>query len=204
MRPRAKYREVADLDQLAVEVNLAVSDEINRALQDLPGMSRVARLDELGRASRGRCMERWQVAGLADALALDLAHDVSIGMAPAFVLPDPSHPMRILRGDLGAGKSLAGERFHQSSIAVQLADATARAPIYVRARDVTAGLSDYAVTAATGLGDPRQQGADLVLDGIDEAGVGVATDLIRQARELVRTWPSTRVLVTMPPAVGAR
>ena len=41
VRPRAKYREVADLDQLAVEVNLAVSDEINRALQDLPGMSRV-------------------------------------------------------------------------------------------------------------------------------------------------------------------
>jgi len=199
VRPKAKYCEVADLDDLAAQAKLAISDEINRALQDQPGMSRVARLDELGRASRSRCVERWEVAGVETTLALTLAHDMSIGEAPVATMPTADRPVRVLQADLGAGKSLAGERFHQAAIAKQLTDATAPVPVYVRARDAAAGLAEAAVAASDGLGDPRQQGADIVLDGIDESGVGVAAELFRQARELARTWPATRILVTSRP-----
>ena len=198
-RPKAKYREPKSLDELAVEIDLAVSDEINRALQDLPGMSRVARLDELGRASRARCMERWEAAGVDTALALELAHDMSVGTAPELTLPNVDRPLRVLRGDIGAGKSLAGERFHQAAIAAQLACASAPVPVYVRARDAVGGLEAQVTTSAEGLGDPRQQGADVVIDGLDEAGTGVAADLLRQARVLARIWPSTRILITSRP-----
>jgi hypothetical protein len=199
VRPVAKYREVGGLDQLAVEVDLAVSDEINRALQDLPGMSRVARLDELGRASRARCIERWEVAGVDTAQALELANDVAIGAAPDLVLPDDARPLRVLCGDMGVGKSLAGERFHQAAIAVQLSDATAPIPVYLRARDIGDDLQATVLPFTHGLGDARQHGATIVVDGIDEPGSGVAADLLRQARILARTWPATRVLVTSRP-----
>jgi hypothetical protein len=127
VRPGVKYRELQSLEELAAEVDLAVSDEINRALQELPGMSRVARLDELGRASRARCIERWQVAGVEATLALALAQDITVGGAPEDSLPVRSG-VRVLRADMGAGKSLAGERFHQAAIAEQLTDATAPVP----------------------------------------------------------------------------
>ncbi len=198
-RTHAKYREPADLDELAVEIDFAVSDEINRALKDLPGMGRIARLDELGRASRARCIERWQAAGVELAQALDLANDMSVGVAPALALPSDDRPLVILRGEVGIGKSLAAERYHQAAIAAQLSDTTQALPVYVRARDVTAGLAETVVKAAAGLGDPRQQGAAVILDGADEPGIGAAADLLRQARELARTWPSTHIVMTSRP-----
>jgi hypothetical protein len=199
VRPHAKYREPADLDELAVEVNLAVSDEINRALQDLPGMARAARLDELGRASRSRCVERWQAAGVDLAPALDVANDVGIGRAPDGALPAEDRPLVVFCGDVGVGKSLAAERYHQAAIAAQFAEASCPVPVYVRARDVGGDLTGACLRACEGLGDPRLQGAVVVVDGADEPGVGVAGDLLRQARELSRTWPSTRIVMTSRP-----
>jgi hypothetical protein len=199
VRPRVKYRELQSLEELAAEVDLAVSDEINRALQELPGMSRVARLDELGRASRARCIERWQVAGVDATLALALAQDITVGGAPEDSLPGEERPFRVLRADMGAGKSLAGERFHQAAIAEQLTDATAPVPVYLRARDADEDLHGSVLESCEGLGDPRQQGASLVLDGIDEPGVGAAAKLFEQARVLARTWPGSRVLLTSRP-----
>lgn len=103
VRPRAKYRDVADLDQLAVEATLAVNDEISRALQDLPGMSRIAPLDELGRASRARSIERWQAADVPLAQALELSDDLTVGAPPEDAVPREANPLVILRGDVGAG-----------------------------------------------------------------------------------------------------
>jgi hypothetical protein len=199
VRAHAKYREPADLDQLAIEVNLAVSDEIARALQDVRGMARGARLDELGRASRARCIERWQAAGVDTALALHLAQDVSVGALPGEGWPTEAMPLVILRGDVGIGKSLAAERWHQAAIASQLGEAGAPVALYLRARDLVNDLRTASENAAEGLGDPRQQGAAVVIDGADEPGVGAAADLLRQARELSRTWPATRVLMTSRP-----
>jgi hypothetical protein len=199
VQPVAKYRELTRPEELETEVNLAVSDEINRALQDQPGMSRVARLDELGRASRARCIERWEVAGVSSALAFELADDVTVGAGPDRVLPDEGNPLRVLSGDMGVGKSLAGERFHQAAIAAQLNDTTMPVPVYLRAPGIGDDLQAKVVSAAHGLGDPRQQGASIVVDGIDEPGLGSAAEILRQATVLARTWPSTRILVTSRP-----
>ena len=199
VRPHVKYRELASAEDLAAEVDRAVSDEISRALADLPGMSRAARLDELGRASRARCVERWQVAGIDTTLALAMAHELGIGAAPAQALPSEERPLRVLGGDMGVGKSLAGKRYHRAAIAAQLQDASAPAPVYIRARDIDGDLQAKALQACEGLGDPRQQGATVVLDGIDEPGAGAASELLSQARVLAGTWPATRVLLSSRP-----
>jgi hypothetical protein len=166
--PHVKYCEVSSIDELARDIYLAVSDEINRALQDLPGMGRIARLDELGRASRARCLERWEVAGVDTVVALELADDVTVGVAPDALLPDEDRPLRVLRGDMGVGKSIAAERFHQAAIAAQLTDATAPVPVYLRAREAGDDLEAKVLSRADGLGDPRQQGSIVVVDGIDD------------------------------------
>ncbi len=199
VRPRAKYRDVADLDQLAVEATLAVNDEISRALQDLPGMSRIARLDELGRASRARSIERWQAADVPLAQALELSDDLTVGAPPEDAVPREANPLVILRGDVGAGKSLSSERLLQAAIARQLEDATAPVPVFVRARDVGGDLKATALAASDGLGDPRQQGVFLVIDGADEPGIGAAAESLREARELTGTWPRTSTVITTRP-----
>jgi len=197
-RSHAKYREPGSLDELAVEIDLAVSDEIARALADVPGMGRVARLDELGRASRARCIERWQAAGVPTGPALDLAQDPIVGVPPSHVWPTAARPLTVMQADVGAGKSLTGERIHQRALETQLASVNAPVPVWLKASRAT-NLTEAALAAAEGLGDPRQQGAAIVVDGADEAGLAAGSELLGAARELVRTWPDTNILITSRP-----
>src|SRR6266508_900592 len=50
-------------DGLRSALELTLRDEIVRALRGKPGMGRLARLEELGRASRARCIARWKSVG---------------------------------------------------------------------------------------------------------------------------------------------
>jgi hypothetical protein len=50
-----------------------------------------------------------------------------------------------------------------------------------------------------GLGNPGAQGATLIIDGADEAGIGQANELLTQAYVLAHTWTKTTVLITSRP-----
>lgn len=79
---RAKYKRIDTLDLLAHGIEMAIGDEITRALRGKPGLSRLARLDELWRESIGRCMSLWQAVGVDAAVARRLAEDATIGKLP--------------------------------------------------------------------------------------------------------------------------
>lgn len=199
IRARVKYRELEDIADLEAEVGLAVSDEISRKFRGRPGMSRMEKLDELGRASQARCVESWEAAGVDTSLALRLSRDVRVGALSNLTTFVQSHPTSILSGDIGAGKTLAGERLHQEAIVAQFDDASAPIPVYCQAQNLTGALEQMVLSSADGLGDPHHQGASIVVDGIDEPGAGVAADLISQAKVLARTWPETHILLTSRP-----
>jgi hypothetical protein len=156
----------------------------------------VSRLQELRRASLARSIERWQAAGVRLVQARELAEDVEVGKPTAKMLPTPEKPLLILAAELGAGKSLLGERIHQLDIQRSERDAFAPVPVYLRARDITGALDQAVNEAARGLGTPSQHGAAVVLDGADEIGVDKAVSLLSAARELAIRWPGSTVLIT--------
>jgi len=204
--PRAKWMETSTAGGLRQALELTLDDEIVRAMRRRPGLGRLARLEEVGRASRGRCTMRWQAAGVPRIEALELADDLSIGAPGSELQPHADNPLLLLMGEIGVGKSLLAERLLQGAIAKARDDANAPVPMYLEARQVVGRLREVASKEASGLGNPRIQGAMVILDGADEAGIGPAAELLGEARVLVAEWPRTAVVLTtrpLPTLIGA-
>lgn len=161
--------------------------------------ARMGWLQALRRASLARSMERWLAAGVRRKDAQIFFEDHSVGQPPTHIRPSAEKPLVLLVGELGSGKSLYGERIHLGAIDLAEADAMAPLPVYLRARDMVAGLEQEILAAVRGLGDAGTQGVALVLDGVDEAPLSVASSCLSQARVLVEEWPNTTVLVTARP-----
>ncbi len=186
-------------DRVRETLSLALGDEIVRAWRNKPGRARQAILDERGRLSRARCIQSWQAAGMTRADALALAEDRAIGAPPPEVLPSDNQPLKVVVADVGAGKSLVGERYLQEALRKALEDVHAPVPMWFPAREVSASLLDSIRDASTRVGDLATVGASIVVDGADEAGAATAGQLLSQARIAVETWPHTTVLLSSRP-----
>jgi nucleoside phosphorylase len=163
-----------------------------------PARVLTARLEELERACRARMIRSWQALDVPRQLAIQLADDPAVGRPPAAAIPLPGQ-VRVLLGDMGAGKTLLGERLHQAAIQRARQDIRAPVPVYLTARGAPEGLRKAVEAEAQGLGEPRRQGAAVVVDGAELAGAGIAADLLDEARGLVVEWPETSVVLTSQP-----
>lgn len=86
---RAKWVEVKDDVGLEYHLQLALTDEIIRAVRAKPTLSRLGRLEELGRASRARCIAGWQALGVPRLEAARLADDPTVGAPAPLMIPGP-------------------------------------------------------------------------------------------------------------------
>lgn len=197
LRPLSPQPHVADAESI-VGMGHRTGDAGARAESDSPDTGRRALLNEMARASRGRCLERWLANGLTHVQAEELFDDASLGAMGIKLYASPLR-VALLTGELGAGKSLQGERFLQSAIRHALVQADAPIPIYIPARAAAGQLREVARAAASGLGDPSIHGAAIVVDGLDEAGMNEAESLLREARVLAESWPSTAIILTSRP-----
>jgi hypothetical protein len=204
VRGRAKTAAANNADELRELLALTFSDEIVRALRDTPGLTRLSLLEQLGRRSRARMVSRWVAVGLETAEAIAFADDPSVGAPPSNVLPTEHCPLKILEGDVGAGKSVVAERSVQLALVEALGRASAAIPVFLHMRDASGGLEAAIRTRAEGLGDPRLQGAYVVVDGADEFTPDVAARVIEEARELTQGLPQTRILITSRPTAALR
>lgn len=194
--PHAKWIEPSRCGGLRTAVRMTWDDEVIRALRRMPGMGRVAKLESMGSASRARCIARWQAAGVPRDVAFQMLEETSVGSAPPELLPTRRHPISLLTGDFGMGKSLAAERALQAAIASSREGQARAIPAFVQADELGGPLEPAVRRHASELGDPRIEGVYLVVDGLEQAGVGDALRILDETRVLVETWPGSRALVT--------
>lgn len=200
---RAKYADVTSPDHLREELTLTFGDEVVRALRDAPETTRLAYLEQAGRASRGRMIARWQAATLDRSIAVQLADEIATLTLDPALLPSDERRFRIAVAEVGAGKSLFAERAYQHGLVKAREHPSAPVPVFVRAREVGPSLADTAIARAEGLGDPRLQGGWLVVDGGDELPRDRAAQIVEEARALVEAWPdSTRITLTSRPTTA--
>lgn len=199
---RAKY-QYTDLNGLREAIALSFGDEITRAWRSAsPSTNRPALLDMLGRESRARCVVRWQASGLRTSEAFALADDVAIGAPADSVRPSAERQLVILQGEMGAGKSLTAERMLQSAITNAIGDKDAPIPVWLEARSVNGDdLYDAIQSKANGLGDLQRNGAFVIVNGADEAGTGIANNLLEAARLITATWPNIFIVITSRPVM---
>jgi hypothetical protein len=153
-------------------------------------------LGRLRRESIARCIERWQALRLPLDVAMELAEDRAVG-ARAELEQAAGQAVVVLVGDVGSGKSLAGERLHQADVDTALGDSTVPAPVWLRARDAGEGLERVVDESLRALGVERQGAAvRLVVDGLDEVGPAAAAVLLADVRRLVHARGGSRAVVT--------
>lgn len=172
------------------------TEECEASDADATSIDCLERLEQLGRESRARCVERWQAAGVSEKEAEELTDDPSVGAPPPHIQLCDEKPI-LLIGEVGAGKSLIAERIFQSAIQQLIDNAHAPVPVYLEAKKV-GHLQEAVEAAAIGIGNPQFQGATVIIDGADEAGTGLASQLLTEARRL-RAWQKTTVIITSRP-----
>ena len=195
-RRHAKWIEPSRCGGLRTALQMTWKDEVIRGVRGIRGTRRVAKLESMVSASRARCISRWQAAGVPRDIALQMLEQTDIGSAPPDLLPKHSHPVSLLTGDFGIGKSLAAERALQAAIAASQEGQATAIPVFVQADELVGPLEAAVRQLATELGDPGTDGVFLVVDGLEQAGVGDALRILNETRALVETWPGTLALVT--------
>lgn len=174
----AKWHNVPSLDAFAECLRETIADELVRALRDPPLPMRRRRLNEQLRLSVAKCKQMWSTLGVPDDIAAELATDRDLGD----VLQLPDSGVRVVVGDVGAGKTLAVSRLFQQAIGRAHADSSHPFPLFVNARDLQGSLSDYIDEKSTSLFDPSVQKSLLVVDGLDEIGVTRANRVLDEIK----------------------
>jgi nucleoside phosphorylase len=153
-------------------------------------------LERALRESKARSVERWQALGVTHAQALALADDEAIGAPAADLVPAANHPLRVIVGELGVGKSLSSERWYQENVRRALESSDAPAPIYIEVDTTVTDLIAELHRRTEGLPDWQVSGVALVLDRLERAGPAGAERLLQAARRLVVTYPGSLALLT--------
>ena len=172
----AKWRDVDNIEELPGHINVALSDEIVRAIRDPAPPARIHKLRELRRLSVSRCKWMWIALGVPDAIAAELSEDQSIGD----MLKWPNQGLHMVVGDQGAGKTLALERLFQRLVKRALNDFSQPFPLLVSARELRETLIEYVDRMSQGYSQPSVQGTSILIDGLDEIGVTDANALLEQ------------------------
>ncbi len=115
------------------------------------------------------------------------------------VVDVPEGRVRVLVAPMGTGKSEHAARWWDEGLSAAQGDDEIEIPVWLDARRVTHGL-DAAVTGSIGR-DPARP-CRVVIDNLDGISPGEASQLLDEARHLVRIWPRTRVLATSRPGVA--
>ena len=194
-RTGGRYVRVTGADDLKRKLLASLDDEVMRSWRASGPPSHSALLDRLRSQSRIRCIDRWLAAGVSSAVADKMASDLATGLL-AVPLFDRSRFV-ILRGEIGSGKSLAAERVFQSAVERSREAETEGVPAFIEARTIQRSLEAH--LRDNGFVDVTRDPTLVVVDGLDEADPSRRIDLARQARRLVLTYPSLRVLVTSRP-----
>ncbi|GET43387.1 NACHT domain-containing protein [Microseira wollei] len=161
---------------------------------------RLIRLEELKRESRSWCIERFRIAVSSKEEAVSLADDLSIGSPPSNLKLDPGK-VSLVVGELGIGKTLIAQRLFQQAIQQAQESTNTAIPVYLELREwrQEKSLKKAVEAAADGLGNPKTQGAIVILDGLDEAETRLASQVLSEAHRLVYEWDNTTVIVTSRP-----
>ena len=174
----AKWHDVPSLDTFGECLGETIADELVRALRDPALPMRRRRLNEQLRLSVAKCKHMWSTLGVPDDIAAELAADRDLGN----VLKLPDSGVRVVVGDVGAGKTLAVSRLFQQAIGRAHADSSRPFPLFVNARDLQGSLSDYIDEKSASLFDPSVQKSLFIVDGLDEIGVTRANRVLDEAR----------------------
>ena len=195
VRDYAKWKDVDSLDSLKDHIRAAFADEVVRALRDPAVPVRAHALRKEREWSFSCCKTAFRAVGVTDRLAEELSYDSDVGA----VFEASGAGLTLLVGPQGSGKTLAVHRLFQRTIALYLKDSSAPFPVFLEARDVYSSLREAIDRKCRNHADPYVQSIVVIVDSVDEKGIGEANSLLRQMQTFVdANRRATGVVTTRP------
>ncbi|MEU4821832.1 hypothetical protein AB0H37_08185 [Actinomadura sp. NPDC023710] len=189
--------------RLANEILKLAPDKIDHVLQLSlhSGIGESRRDFLLGEASlcKGRLLSRWLATGLSEKAATELAEDEEIGAWREFEAEFPNPRLAFIVGEFGSGKSITALRIHYRGIQAALIDQNARLPIFLPVREMGPSLGDKIREIIDRCPGSRTTGIKLIIDGLEELGLGAAAALLDQIRAFALSDSINQVIVTTRP-----
>lgn len=158
--------------------------------------SKALALSELERESRARCSVRWQAAGLSASESASLASDPNVGDPSKELKSEIGSGLTFLVGDLGIGKSLAIERLFQIAVNRARMETGVPIPVYLEAKSIGGEPKQSVESRALRIGDPKNTGVILFIDGLEEPGPERAHEIIDQTRLMLGLWPNSSAVIS--------
>lgn len=190
LKQRATWSTATDAKTLVSGLTASLSDELRHAIRQPHALSRFGDIEMSLNASRVRCLTRWLASGLALEDCLPLVDDHSVGRPPTDLMPSEHQPILLLEGEPGSGKSLMAERVFQSWLLDRATTSTVRQVLFLGAGDPEAA----AVLKSEDFGSVR-----IVLDGLDEAPLARAKELVARLVALGRIEKDFQAFITSRP-----
>ena len=187
------WKTIANSDDIYVQVQEALREELVRSHRRREAPIRKQRLIDLRNRSLARIKQMWTSLGVPEDVVASLSEDPSIGDFLNF----PKQGTLILVGDQGSGKTLAAERLFQKALKRAIDDVSQPIPVYVSATQVNKSLADYIENQSDSTFAPLVHGALVIIDGVDEVGLGQANWLIGQADILAQSNDRLTIAITL-------
>ena len=102
----------------------------------------------------------------------------------------PEGAVRVLVGQMGAGKSEQASRWWEERLSAAQADPEIEIPVWFTPRQIVTTSLEDAVTKSIGRDPARPR--RVVVDGLDDVSPREADRLLYEARQLAATWPRTQ------------
>ena len=185
-----------DIENCQAQAYVVVSENIQKAIAKSCEL-RHKIIAEAENKSQSRCIARWQSTGLTLQAAKELSEKAACDIST--IEPSSEKPLVLLIGEFGAGKSFASELLFQKWLLQAREDAQNPIPIYLQASPNIGTLQEHITKIKINHEEDNEKGFYIIVDGMDEVGASIASQLLDEARVIVQAWPKSRIVMTSRP-----
>jgi len=193
------HSSILNVDNHSSSSYVVVSETIQNVINEENHLcrKRIEFLEQQESLSKARCIARWQASGLSRGKSLTIAQEIVYKFQK--LEPTVEHPISLLIGDFGSGKSLIADLMYQNLIQIAKTNNNCPCPIFLKASLDIIGLREYVEDIIQENNDDRNSGISIIIDGMDEVGISIAAQILDEARIIVTTWKSSRITLMSRP-----
>ena len=194
----ATWKTVENVENLPAHIKSALTDEMLRRYRDPAPINHDLFLRQKHRESIAETKRLWTTLGVPEDIAGDLADDHSVGHK----LTSPTTGTLIVNAQQGSGKTLAAQRLYQLALVNRLQDHSQPLPVFLNARNISGELKDQVEGYTREHGPVYTQRVLVIIDGLDEAGLHKANQLVNQAQSYTDANQNVAAVVMTRPLPG--
>ncbi len=197
---KVKWKEVDSLAVLKEEINLAIGDDIIKAIRNKNSFSEIGYdeiLNEKIKLTKEEIIRKWDIYGLSYEKAEIFYNDSTVGVVREEYLPNAEKPVSILLGDFGSGKTLIALRYFYQELLNLIENKKHPVPLFFKANYFSMlNLKNAVDIEKSKYKEFKHYGTTIIIDGLNEISGKTAKSLLEECYSISRVDKTVKILIT--------